>query len=126
MAVRIKTKHLKNILIWNLSFYSYVLNNIAESRRNSLYTISVVFILMYGAPPQCIFFSSVVKVRGSRDEVSWDQDLRIGTKERAVHNVAAEPTGYLSRNELCYNWGIDGGALLPSSAPILLLYHPGE
>lgn len=69
---------------------------------------------------------SAVKVRGSRSDVSWDQDLRVGTEERFVHDVAAEQTRHLPGHELCSNWRIDGGSLLPSSAPILFLQHPGE
>lgn len=117
------------MLIWNLSC---MLNHILEYFR---FTMKLCVYYFGCIRPKCLrivlhytvlLTFSAVKVRGSRSEVSWDQDLRVGTEERVVHDVAAEQTGHLPGHELCSNWRINGGSLLPSSAPILFLQHPGE
>lgn len=120
------------MLIWNLFYLSYVLNHILEYFR---FMMKLCVYYSGCIHPKCLCIVldytvlltfSAVKVRGSRSEVSWDQDLRVGTEERFVHDVAAEQTEHLSGHELCSDWRIDGGSLLPSSAPILFLQHPGE
>lgn len=115
-----------------MCYLSCVLNHILEYFR---FMMKLCVYYVGCIHPKCLcivlhytvlMYFSAVKVRGSRSEVSWDQDLRVGTEERFVHDVAAEQTGHLSRYELCSNWRIDGGSFLPSSAPILFLQHQGE